>query len=279
MKGGATMLNIERPKLTEEERALPIAKYYDSPVYLPGPLEHMLLQKPLDPASVTPPERFTDILSPAGYTGSDYGYCMLPDGAGFVATYTEFRNCTMEMLRWWFPWMASYCRGQPKGRGNIRYKIWFPFGHFDHGFRRAPDGNTYMCAQEALDLCLEGDPVDRIYMHDLDPRDFGVSQERLDALDAAGADYGINYETFDYPGMHLCAHIMREREDGVVENIGREWLGYGVENGKLVRVPETPVDEAFLRKIVLHCTAEMQRLDRILPEIYREYRDKPADAD
>ncbi len=273
------MLTGKRPELTPEERALPVAKYYDDPIYLPGPLEHMILARPLDPAAVTQPENFTDILSLEGYTGSDYGYCMFPDGAGYVATYSEFRNCTTEMLDWWFPWMATHCKSQPAGVGNIRYKIWCPYGHFDHGLKKAPDGNMYMCAQEALDMCLDGDPTDSIYMHELDPRDFGVSQERIDAMKAAGASFGISYETFDYPGMHLCAHIMRRREDGVIENIGREWLGYGVRDGKLVRVPETPVDEKFLRKIVLHCTTEMQRLDRLLPALYAEYRDKPLDAD
>jgi hypothetical protein len=268
-----------KPELTPEERSLPISRYYDVPMYLPGPLEQQILARPLDPATVTKAEQFTSLLRLEGYTGSDYGYCMMPDGSGYLATYSEFRNCTFEMLDWWFPWMATHCKNQPAGVGNLRYKIWCPYGHFDHGRKKAPDGNVYMCAQEALDLGLEGDPADSIYMHDLDPRQFGVSPEQLAALDQAKASYGISYETFDYPGMHLCMHIMRQRDDGVIENIGREWIGYGVRDGKVVRDEATPVDEAFLKKIVLHCTTEMLRLDRILPEIYAEYHDKPADAD
>lgn len=50
-------------------------------------------------------------------------------------------------------------------------------------------------------------------------------------------------------------------------------------NGKLVRVEETPVEEAFLKKVVLHCTAEMMHLDEILPEIYAQYCTKPIDED
>ncbi len=273
------MGKMKKPELSSEERALPVSKYYEVPFYLPGPLERMILAHPLDPATVTPPERFTDLLQLTGYTGSDYGYCMMPDGSGFVATYSEFRHVTTEMLDWWFPWISVHPAHQPEGMGNLRYKVWCPYGHYDHGPQKAPDGETCICAQEALDLGLDGDPVDRIYMHDLDPTDFGVSRERTEALDRAGASYGISYETFDYPGMHLCAHIMRFREDGVMENIGREWLGYGVRDGKVVREESTPVDEAFLRKIVWHCTAEMQRLDQILPDIYREYRDRAPDAD
>ncbi len=269
----------KRPELSLQERALPVSKYYDVPVYLPGPLERMILAHPLDPETVTKAENFTDLLKLEGYTGSDYGYCMMPDGSGYLATYTEFHHCTFEMLDWWFNWISQAPAHQPEGTGNLRYKVWFPYGHFDHGLRQSPDGEICVCAQEALDLCLDDDPIDRIYMHDLDPKNFGVSQERLDTLNQAGASYGISYETFEYPGMHLCMHIMRCRPDGVIENIGREWIGYGVQNGKIVQDRRTPVDEAFLKKVVWHCTAEMQRLDQILPAIYQEYKDKPVDAD
>ncbi len=40
-----------------------------------------------------------------------------------------------------------------------------------------------------------------------------------------------------------------------------------------------PVDKAFLKKVVLHCTAEMMHLDEILPEVSAEYYDQPIDAD
>lgn len=274
------ILNVKKPELSLEERALSIAKYYDVPFHALDPVRMQILNAgPIDPKCITPPERITDLLRLEGYvSGSDYGYCMLADGAGFVATYNVFHNCTMEMLKWWFPWMNTKAANQPKGKGNIKYKIWCPYGHFDHGVALDRDGIEGPRAAEALDLCLEGDPVDNIYMHDLDPLDFGLTPERKAELDAAGVMYGISYETFDYPGMHLCMSMMRPCPTGGIEAFGREWMGYGVKDGKIVREPSTPVDEAFLKKVMIHCSCEMQHLDQILPALYAAYKDIPADA-
>jgi len=274
------LLNIPKPELSPAEQAMSISKFYELPFHALDPVRMQILDAgPIDPAKITPYDHLTDLLRLTGYVpGSDYGYCMLDNGAGFVATYNVFHNVTMEMLKWWFPWMNTHAANQPEGTGNIKYKVWCPYGHFDHGVAPDGDGVVGPRAAEALDLCLEGDPVDNIYMHDLDPLDFGLSPERKAELDAAGVMYGISYETFDYPGMHLCMSMMRPCPTGGIEAFGREWMGYGVRDGKLVREPRTPVDEAFLKKVVIHCSCEMQHLDQILPALYAEYKDTPADA-
>ena len=274
------LLNAQKPELSPEERKMSIAKYYDLPFHALDPVRMQILDAgPIDPEAITPPERITDLLRLEGYTpGSDYGYCMLENGAGFVATYHVFHNCTMEMLKWWFPWMNTKPANMPEGRGDIKYKVWCPYGHFDHGVAVDPDGNVGPRAAEALDLTLEGDPVDNIYMHDVDPLTLGLSPAQKVILDKAGVMYGTSYETFDYPGMHLCMSMMRPCPTGGIEAFGREWMGYGVKDGKIVREPRTPVDEAFLKKVVIHCSCEMQHLDQILPALYAEYHNTPADA-
>lgn len=274
------ILNMKKPELSPEERAMSIAKYYDLPFHALDPIRMQILDAgPIDPANITPPERIADLIRPEGYVpGSDYGYCMLEDGSGFVATYNVFHNCTLDMLKWWFGWLNTTPRNMPEGRGNIKYKVWCPYGHFDHGTALDETGTLVPRAAEALDLLLDGDPVDNIYMHDVDPLDFGLSPEMKAKLDATGIMYGISYETFDYPGMHLCMSMMRPCPTGGVEALGREWMGYGIRDGKIVRVEETPVDEAFLKKVMIHCSCEMQHLDQILPQLYAEYKGTPADA-
>lgn len=273
-------LNLKKPELSPEERSLSISKYYDLPFLDLDPVRQQILDAgPINPAAITPHDCLTDLIRLEGYVpGSDYGYCMLEDGSGFVATYNVFHNSTMEMLKWWFPWMNTKASNQPEGCGNIKYKVWCPYGHFDHGEATDGEGRLVPRACEALDLTLDGDPADNIYMHDLDPMDFGLSAERKAELDAAGVIYGISYETFDYPGMHLCMSMMRPCPTGGIEAFGREWMGYGVRDGRIVREPQTPVDEAFLKKVVKHCSLEMQHLDQILPLLYAEYKDRPADA-
>lgn len=273
-------LNIKKPELSPAERSLSISKYYDLPFHSLDPVRMQILNAgPIDLNAITRPENLTDLIQLEGYVeGSNYGYCMMEDGAGFVATYNVFHNCTMDMLKWWFPWMNTPAANQPEGVGNIKYKIWCPYGHFNHGLAVDPDGNSVPRACEALDLTLDGDPADNIYMHDLDPLDFGLTAERKALLDSFGVIYGISYETFDYPGMHLCMSMMRPCPTGGIEAFGREWMGYGIKDNKIVRVPETPVDEAFLKKVVIHCSCEMQHLDHILPMLYEEYKDQPFDA-
>ena len=273
------MIPAKKPELSPEERAMSIAKYYDIPVQPLDPLHRMLLEAgPLDPKRVTKAEDIIRLFRPEGYTGSDYGYCMMEDGSGFLATYTVFHNCTFEMLKWFFGWMNRKPANMPEGKGNIKYKVWCPYGHFDHGHAISPTGEEVTCATEALDLGLLGDPPERIFMHDLDPLEFGLAPEMKQHMDEAGIMYSMSYETFDYPGMHLCMSMMRPCPTGGIEALGREWIGYGIRDGKIVRTPEMPVDEPWLKKVVTHCTVEMMRLDNILPALYAEYHNTAPDA-
>ncbi len=274
------MLQSQKPPLSPEERQMSIAKYYDLPFQELDPIRMQILNAgPLDPAAVTPPDHILDLIRPAGYVpGSDYGYCMMEDGSGFVATYNVFHNCTLEMLGWWFSWLNTPPKNMPAGLGNIKYKVWCPYGHFDHGLAVDPEGNTVPRAAEALDLGLKGEKPDNIYMHNVDPAVLGMSPERIAELEAIDCTYSVSYETFDYPGMHLCMSMMRPCPTGGIEAFGREWMGYGIRDDKIVREPATPVDEAFLKEVVIHCSCEMQHLDFILPKLYAEYKDTPADA-
>ena len=97
------MIPAEKPALSPAERAMSIAEFYDIPVLPLDPLHQMLVDSgPIDPLLTTKPQNLTDLFRLSGYTGSDYGYCMMDDGSGFLATYTVFHNCTLDMLKWWF---------------------------------------------------------------------------------------------------------------------------------------------------------------------------------
>jgi len=182
-----------KPILSEEERALSISKYYDLPFADLDPVRAQILEAgPIDPAAITPYDHLTDLIRLEGYVpGSDYGYCMLEDGSGFVATYNVFHNATMEMLKWWFPWMNTKASNQPEGCGNIKYKVWCPYGHFDHGLAVDPEGNTVPRAAEALDLLLDDDPVDNIYM--LGSETHGSAACIHGSISAADYGYALSY--------------------------------------------------------------------------------------
>lgn len=131
------MTVYELPKLTPEEAALPISKYYTNyPLHYPNPLYSQLLdQGAMDPADALPVERWLDLLTADGYMKVEYGYCMLPDGTGYIATYMRIpENVDVKKMFWYLNWLNIHPKSQPAGTGNLRYKIWNPADHWDHYF-------------------------------------------------------------------------------------------------------------------------------------------------
>ena len=55
--------------------------------------------------------------------------------------------------------------------------------------------------------------------------------------------------------------------------------GWRPKDGKIVRVPKTPCDEAYLRKVAYHTLIEWYHLCTWIDDLYEEYHDKPNDAD
>ncbi|MCD7957153.1 MAG: hypothetical protein LUG93_15675 [Lachnospiraceae bacterium] len=275
------------PELGPEERALPIAKYYDIPVYGPGPREMQILEKycPMDPAEAIPVERFTDLLNDE-YLNVELGCCQMPDGSGYIASYTHYPHCTPQMLRWYFRWLNVHAEGMPKG-SNLKYKIWNPIGHCDHGFinEETKSGGIYQV--EALDMGAGDEPFYSI-RHPFDLKDYGLTVEREKELHAAGCFIDCAVEKFYtndeehrlLPGTHLTLTMSRFCPTGGMEKRTREWIGYGVENGKIYFDKETPdymFSVEWMKQVLFHNITEAQRLDMILPELYETYKDIPDD--
>ncbi|MFT9008241.1 MAG: hypothetical protein ABF489_08575 [Bifidobacterium sp.] len=288
----------KRRELLPEEEALPVSKYYDLDLHRPGPFQQELLDHamPLNLEDVTPPENWLDVLQPEGYQKAEFGYAMLPDGAGYIASYTTYPGCTPKMLGWWFKWINIHPKHMPAGAGNVRYKIWNPADHWDHGFINGKDATDGIYTVETLDLG-EGETAYASIRHPLDPRDFGLSDDRWQALNESGCFVDCCTESFHrvlddgsydlnnyLPGTHLFLTLSRINPWGILEKVTREWIGYRVadEGGKVVRDQDTPdwmLNEEYLRKVVIHGTVEAQQLSKFLPQLYAEYKDRPMDAD
>ena len=83
-------LTYKLPELTPLEKALPVSKYYtDYPLHKPNPLYSQLLDAgAMNPGDALPLDRWFDLLRPEGYDKVEYGYCMMPDGTGYIANYS-----------------------------------------------------------------------------------------------------------------------------------------------------------------------------------------------
>jgi hypothetical protein len=288
------MIIINRPELSPEEKKLHLAKYYNLPLYSPAPLQQQILDAgPMDPKLAIKAEDWLTLLKPTEYNPVEYGYCMMEDGTGYVAMYSVYTNgCEPKMLAWWFRWLNIPPKNQPfgpTGLDNIKYKIWCPPDHIGHGFVNSKDKWGGIWTLESLDLG-QGDQKAYTIRHPFDLKDYGLTVEKERELKDAGCWVDCAYETFHtvdlehkcLPGTHLMLTLSRPCPVGGMEKITREWIGYGLKDGQVWRDESTPAEmlcEEYLRKVMVHATVEAQQLNKFLPELYAEYKDKPADED
>ena len=161
------------PPLTPEEAALPVAKYYtDYPLHYPNPLYSQLLaQGAMDSADALPVERWLELLTADSYFKVEYGYCMMPEGYGYIANYSVLPgNITPEMRMWYVRWLNIHSKNLPEGVGNIRYKLWNQMDHIDHGLVNG-DMKQGIYTLERLDMGrLESEVAIRSIRHNFDVR-------------------------------------------------------------------------------------------------------------
>jgi hypothetical protein len=282
------MLITNRPELSPEERRMPLAKYYDLPLYPPGPRESQLLDHcPIDPKLALKVENLADHLQPTGYGKVEYGYCMMHDGSGYMAMYAVYPNCAPKMMGWWFRWLNVHPHDQPEGTGSLKYKIWCPPDHFDHGFINRKDGADGIWSIESIDL---GRGEDKVYFlrKPLDPKEYGLTKKREKELQEAGCWIDFATVTFHspeaphkaYPGTYLWLTLSRNCPQGGMEKCTRLWIGYGAKDGEIYfdkTTPSSMLCEKYMRTFQIHTTVEHQHLAKLLPELYAEYSDRPDD--
>ena len=273
------------PELTEGEKALPVSKYYtDYPLHYPNPLYSQLLELgAMDPKDALPVENWLDLLTVDSYMKVEYGYCMMPEGYGYIANYSVLPgNITPEMRMWYVRWLNIHSKNLPEGCGNIRYKLWNQMDHQDHGLVNG-DFKQGIYTLETLDMGRTGkDTAIRSIRHNFDVRDYGFPEEKYESLQKAGVAITSCWESFDCPGSHLVLSVTRKCPLGGVETCSREWIGYRAENGKVIRDMDTPefmLSEQYLRDVQIHNTVEQQHLATFLPDLYAEYKDLAPDAD
>ena len=278
------MIEIKVPELSPEELALPSSRFYtDYPLKPPGPLQTMLLENgPIPAEKAIPIEHWLDWLSPTGYPDVVYGYTMMPDGSGFYIEYSVTPpTWNGKWRRWYGNWYNHYSKNMPEGRGNLRYKIWNPCDHWDHKFVNGENDRDGVWSIETLDLGASGDPSKGMpaVSHKINLREYGLSEEKEKELLAADCRVEAVYEEFDEPGHHLVLRFSRPCPLGGRESMNCEWMGYWPKDGKIVRDPETKVDETYLRNVRAHNTIERQHLLEVLPDLYEAYHELPPDAD
>jgi len=264
----------QRPVLSEEDRAKSYAKYYDLAITAIPPEKVAILEgKPLTPKDILTIERRNDLFQP-GYLPGETGYGIAENGTGYVANLTDLPGVTPEMFEWWFAW---------HGLDDLRYKIWDPEDHF-YARQQMPskvlDSNvplrekTWGTVHHVLEDIGAG--PEELILHFCYPHELGLYEDKI-GTDACATIICANGHG-PVPGQGVAAimvHFVREKADGI-ELRSRFWIGYGLIEGQIAKLlpdgvsvpPEVP------RALFAHNLKEFGHLSAILPELYREEKDR-----
>lgn len=267
-------MTAARPPLTPEERAKSYAAYYDLPMTaIPGEKLKVLAGGMIDPAKALDIRNRNDLFRP-GYLDCEIGYCVMPDGTGFLANHTVMPGVTAEMIDWWFAWHALE---------DLRYKIWDPEDHF---YARAD--NRARVLDESLPMRERTQGVTHDVLEDIgggaDPLLISFAAPETLGYDGGKVGTECCSTLFVANGASpagaknkmaaVMTHFVRDVEGGV-ELRSRFWIGYQIINGQPVKVvPEgAAVPEIAVKGLFAHNLKEFTHLAAILPSVYAEEKD------
>lgn len=269
---------MSRAELTQFEKQLPYARYYERPsAIIPDRVMESIHHKTYSPRQALKLENLNDLLLP-GYLPMENGYCRMQDGSLFVAVRTEFPTGTDEMFDWWFEW---------HGQEPFRYRIWYPECHFDVKVQalQPPSPNqpgywhTVHYPVEDIGLGTE-----TLSIHFVPPAEFGFDVSQFDEAGIVTAICGLvgSVDKRLKQQAYMC-HVVR-RFYGGYEMRSRFWIGRDIRldpfpgsavvekliNTRLVRTLSLPLRTGSA--MALHCAQEYNNLSKILPELHAVYK-------
>ena len=260
--------------LNEIENKKAYAKYYTGQMAKPNP-EQMakLLKGPMDAGLAIYPQEAAKLLEP-GYMEGETGYCIMENGAGYLAVNNKFPSVTLDMIKWWFAWHPLE---------QARYRIWKPYCHQsvavsdqDREKILNPDIPVENKIADVVHFVMEdiGGGMEDVVIHFRPTEELGFSKEALAAQHAyIIGGYGLTENRARPTGKTpaIMMHYYRETEDGI-ESRTRFWLGYRIIKGQPVCVlPEgAKVPEFVPMGLALHNVEEFSHLASFLPQLYRE---------
>jgi hypothetical protein len=273
------MQDVKMTDLTPDEIARPFSKYFYKPLAQPAAERVAAMDRPIDPSLALPADRRSDLLNP-GDLPCEAGWCVMPDGTGFIANRLPMPGVTVEMVDWWFAWHAL----EP-----LRYKIWNPPYHFDislserdrakaldpkRSLREKFQGLTHYVIENCGGPCAE-----KIAIEFMTPEEFGFDMERFKAPNvgtfAGGKGAAVmlapppGVPSFKAPAI-MC-HLVREIPGGI-EFRTRFWMGMRIIDRKAVRcIPDTVrIPDFVVKGLAVHNVHEYANLASFLPQIYAE---------
>lgn len=252
----------ELAALTPEQRKAPYAAFYDRPYPVIDPESVVVMEQgsDMDPADAVTDKNISIMLHPE-QIAVENGYCVLPDGTGYVAAKHVMTGVTFDMYKFWLDWWTAEDH-------ETRYKIWCPGKH---------TGAFYTYSSEEI-----GGQIHEIYFGSSirpDPRLINIDLDEMaaspcvmtDGGNAVSKIYGAPVEQPPICGL-ICHFIYEEPGvDGIVMR-SRFWFGYQALGGHITPVlaPGQKISKEFLKGFFDHNCLEMSYLRDLLPPLYQQ---------
>jgi hypothetical protein len=230
-----------------------------------GPIDHAAAQTADD----------LDLLLDSRELSGECGWCVLPDGCGYVAMQTAMPGVTSEMIDWWFDWHP---------RDPVRYRIWHPLAHESNRVElpKTPGEKPfYGTVHHPVEDVGLGTVHARIAFHH--PEMLGFSKEALQRDEVATIVGGFAGDDRRRTQHTKMVHVFLRSGDGLVLR-SRFWLGaalrpYAPEPiaGLAAKILNRPavrrrlIPPAVPPALARHCAEEYANLAAILPQVHREY--------
>lgn len=245
---------VYKQYLSEAEKKKPYAKYFDMPMAKPAQaLVDSVSKGPLDPARALTFDHLNDLLNP-GYLPSEIGYCILPDGTGYVSSIVQMPGVTGEMFDWWFTWHQL---------DPVRYKIWDHYVHYDV---QVNDNDRKKLLSKDIPVHEKNWDVTHTVNEDI-----GMGAGDLKIGFVSPKEFGFDMNRFKLPSVAtaVCAsggsqmvHIARPVKGGI-ELRTRFWFP-----------SQAHVPLELLKGLNYHALEEYSNLAKILPSLYKEFGPK-----
>jgi len=210
---------------------------------------------------------------------AESGWCVLPDGCGYVGMRTPMPGVTAQMVDWWFDWHPH---------DPVRYRVWHPLAHESNSVElpavrgEKPHWGTVHHPVEDVGM---GTVHARIAFHP--PAVLGFPPDALGWPGVATilcALVGDDRRRMQHTKM---AHVFLDSDDGVVLR-SCFWLGAAIRpyapeplaalgermlNRPAVRRRMIP--RAVMPALARHCAEEYANLAALLPELHARFAEAP----
>lgn len=255
---------MQKPSLSSEKQQQIYGKYYSLDLYPAAfGLKSLITGRQLSPENTISITEREKILK-CDISDKMIGYATMPDGTGYISTYTVMPHVTPEMIDWWFVW-----HGQESGR----YVIWDKEDHYSvksTQLERLTDASIPMNERiwGVTHTVLEdtGCGPEEIVINFRNPAEL-FKPEDIQASPVKTIIWGNGSTAV------MCHTVFPNPEGTGIILASHFWLGYNVkEDGSVVKlIPDgIQIPEMPLKGLSLHSIKEYANLGHFLPYLYSE---------